>query len=164
VSQSGRAGKEGFARSYALPHWRSRLRAVRYVGRYYGNRFGEEGPPQDSAAGLLIQALGDSNRRVRQVAAERLGFARAQMTDGEWVRDILPHLLGPMTHECKHTRWMILGKLINFARHTGVPKATVRSALPLEVICRAMAQETDIDVLWRFRYLTGHVLEAHDED
>ncbi|MEW6750487.1 MAG: sigma-70 family RNA polymerase sigma factor [Candidatus Latescibacterota bacterium] len=104
VAQFGLAGKEGFARSYALPHWRSRLRAVRFVARYYGNTFGEDGPPQDFALQLLVQALGDSHHRVRQTAATRLLYAHGLMGEEEWVRQVLPHLLALMTHECRDTR------------------------------------------------------------
>ena len=164
VARLGRAGKKGFERSLELPQWLSRMRAVRYVGRYYGQNYGDDGPPLDFALDLLIRGLGDANRRVRQVAAGRLIFAQRSMSHEDWARDVLPHMLALVTHPSVHTRRMALGALSNWARYLGTPKAVVRQALPLAVICRAMVRETVPGVLRRFQRLIEHILEAHEDD
>ena len=164
VAQFGGAGKEGFARSYSLPHWRSRLRAVRYVARYYGNRYGEDGPPQDFSIRLLVGALTDSHRRVRQAAAGRLLYAQGDMDPQDWIREVLPHLVTLMTHECRHTRRMAVGKLGLWVCYYGVPKAIVCEALSLDVVCRAMVREQDPEVLGRFQWLIAGLLAAREGD
>ena len=160
VAKFGRAGKDGFLRAYRLPHSHSRLRAVQYVGRYYGNHFGEDGPPQAFSVEVLIEALSDSNRRVRRAAADRLLYAHKVMGEEDWIREVLPNLVALTTHESKHTRRMAVGKIDNWVRWSGVPRETVRRSLTLEAICRPMAQETNTEVLWRFRHLVAHYLEV----
>ena len=68
VAKFGRAGKDGFLRAYKLPHVDSRLRVVQFVAPYWGKRFTEEGPSQEFSVSMLVEALGDSNRRVRRAA------------------------------------------------------------------------------------------------
>jgi len=160
VAKFGRVGKEGFLRAYRLPHSHSRLRAVQYVGPYYGNQFGEDGPPREFSVRVLIEALNDRNKRVRRAAADRLLYARKVMDEEDWIREVLPRLLALTTHESKHTRRMAVGKLDIWVRWTGTPGETVRRSLSLEDICRAMAQETDTEVLWRFKHLIAHYLEV----
>jgi RNA polymerase sigma-70 factor (ECF subfamily) len=164
VAKIGAAGREGFERAYALPHAPSRLRAVQHVAHYWGTRYEEDGPPQQFMLELLIKALDDPNRRVRRAAADRLLFAGRVMERADWVEQVLPHLIGLMTHACKHTRKMAIGKVHIWVRFYGTPSSAVREAVSLEEVCRAMAQETETEVLWRFRHLIAHLVEAQSED
>ena len=84
------------------------------------------------------------------------------MSERDWAREVLPHLLGLLTHSSKHTRRMAVGKIDIWVRWSGTSRETVCKALSLEHICRPMAQETDAEVLWRYRYLIGHYLEVQD--
>lgn len=61
LARIGLTGREGFARVLDLPHWRSRLMAVHYLGQ----RYVQGGPPADLALGLLLRTLEDGNRGMR---------------------------------------------------------------------------------------------------
>ena len=166
VAQFGGVGKEGFVRSFNVPHWRSRQRAVRYVSPYFSHQYGEDGPPQDFATDLLIKGLQDKNRNVRRVAADRLLYLQRpiplRMSHEDWIELVLPHFLTLLSHPSRHTRRMAVGKLRIWASLLGVPDDLVRKALPLAVVCRPMAQERDPEVVLRFQWFLESLLTLQE--
>lgn len=159
LAQIGRAGKDGFERSYELPHALSRHRAVHFVAMHYQS---EEGPPHDFALELMKKATRDKNWRVRKTAATRLLFSRIVSQD-ERAEKLIPIVLGMLADESKKTRKAIVGALMNWAAFSDTPKEAVRKALPLESICRAMIHESESDILHRYRWLIKELLKIHDE-
>jgi RNA polymerase sigma-70 factor, ECF subfamily len=159
LGQIGRAGKDGFERSYKLPHALSRNRAVHFVALAHE---GEDGPSSDFALGLIKRAMEDKNWRVRKTAATRLLFSKI-VSESERAEKIIPLVLGMLQDESKKTRRAIVGALMNWAAYKNTPREVVRKALPVETVCRAMVQEFDSDILLRYRWLIEELLKIHDE-
>ena len=160
LSQIGRGGREGFARSYELPHALSRNRAVHFAALHYE---GDDGPPRDFALDLLKQALKDKNWRVRKTAATRLLFSQI-ISEEERAEQLIPLVLEALACESStKTRRAIVGALMNWAIFCGTPKEVVRKALPVERVCRTMVGENEVDILFRYRWLIEGLLKIHDE-
>lgn len=158
LEQIGRAGKEGFVRSYELPHALTRHRAVHFVALNYG----ADGPPQDFALALMKRAMQDENWRVRKAAATRLLFSDI-VSEDERAEHLVPLVLTMLDDESKKTRRAIVGALMNWAAFSNTPKEAVRKALPIETVCRAMVKEGETDILHRYRWLIEELLKIHDK-
>ena len=160
LAEIGEAGREGFVRALNLPHGRSRLMAVHYLGLSYP----QGGPPTDLALALLKRALQDSNRGVRMKAAAALLFGGLKLAPEVYAEKVVPQVLKLLYDPSTRVRRSVLFWLQWWAWRVAGSNAVVCKALPLNTVCRAMIQENDPRNLGRFKLLVGMILDAQEEE
>ena len=160
LEEIGTAGKNGFVRAINLPHWRSRVMAVHYLGREYR----QGGPPTDLALDLLKKALEDSNRGVRMKAAAALLFGGLKLAPEVYAEKVVPHVLKLLYDPSTRVRRSVLFWVQWWAWNVAGSSAVVCKALPLNTVCRAMIQENDPRNLGRCKLLIGKILDAQEEE
>lgn len=156
LEKIGEAGQEGFVRALDLPHWRSRLMVVHYLGQ----RYQQGGPPKELTLDLLKKSLQDSNRGVRMKAARSLLGGSFKLEPDVYVKEVVPlvtELLFDSSVRVRHSTLFWLGW---WAKKFSESNAQVREALPLNRVCQAMVQEQDPKNLKRFQWLISIIIDA----
>ena len=160
IAQIGKEGKEGFVRVLELPHWRSRLMVVHYLGQKYD----QGGPPTELAVDLLKRSLYDNNRGVRMKTARSLLGGSLKIEPDVYVKEIVPLVTKLLYDSSVRVRHSVLFWLGWWITRVAKSNAHVREALPLDQVCQAMVQETDPKTLKRFQRLIEKILKTQEEN
>lgn len=160
LDQIGAAGKDGFVRALDLPHARSRLMAVHYLGQPYE----QGGPPPDLALDLLKKSLHDSNRGVRMKAVTGLLIGHIEVEPEVYIEEIIPAVIPLLLDDSLRARRSVLSFLVYWIKYVAVSREQVRAALPLDQMCRAMVRERDPENIGRFQLLIELILKVQEND
>ena len=140
---AGERGQDGFARAMAFPNWRTRMRAVHYLGNFH-----KWGLDESFVVDLLLKGLKDQNRRVRINAINVLSqLNRRKIVNRSFVPELVPMLEDP-------SRCVRMRAASCLIRHA--------DEVPLNAAIAAMIKESDERTLRRHHSLIGQIVQQQD--
>ncbi len=139
---AGEKSREGFIRAMAFPNWKTRMRTLFWLLQY--NRWNLE---VEFAVDLMVKALDDSNRRVRQNALMSLSTLSRRLGD----RSFVPQLVEKLEDPARHVRYALAKAL-----------AREPENVPLGPVLKATVRETHPATLVKFQVLIGRILDTQN--